>query len=471
MTKKYFTLLLTCAALAFTGCKTDSEEDLNSGKTPDNLKPTHEVVLNEICGKDNPDNDWVEFFNPSDKDVDLSGAKLIKTDEDGMDEQVYVFPGGAILKSKNYQVITKNEDFPEVGISNSKEVGLRLVSADNKTLYDKFDRDSDVGKDKSHEEGGSYARIPDGTGAWKVVAKYTKGTANSDEQPASYTQLVINEVNGLSNPDNDWIELYNKGTETIDLSGMKIEKTDEDGKKDDSPYVFPKGTKIEGKGYYVITTLQNGLTFKISNKKQITLTLFAADGTQIDQFDRDKNVGKDKTHEKGGSYARIPDGTGSWTVTSKSTENAANEQPVESLKKVVFNEICGLQDPDDDWIELYNPNTQAMDLSVMKIVKTDEKGESKDIYSFPKGTKIEGKGYLVIPTLPEGKGLLAGISNKKEVILILVSKDGKTVWDKFDRDVNIGKDKKHDLGESYARTTDGTGKWVITKATRGKANQ
>lgn len=29
-----------------------------------------------------------------------------------------------------------------------------------------------------HEVGGSYSRIPDGTGEWTVVLKATKGTAN-----------------------------------------------------------------------------------------------------------------------------------------------------------------------------------------------------------------------------------------------------------------------------------------------------
>ena len=54
------------------------------------------------------------------------------------------------------------------------------------------------------------------------------------------------------------------------------------------------------------------------------MTLVAADGTVIDRFDRDKDVGEGVQHEAGGSYARVPNGTGSWKVVATATRGQAN---------------------------------------------------------------------------------------------------------------------------------------------------
>lgn len=320
MKATYIMAAMTLIAAMLTGCKTDSEEDILDNNEGGGTTAGTAVVINEICGKQDPDDDWVEFYNTSDKETDLGGSTLVKTDEDGKDETIYTFPAGKKVGAHDYLVVATTTGELQAGISNSKEVGLRLVMADGKTA-DRFDRDSDIGKDISHEPGGSYARIPDGTGKWTVTSSATRGKANSEKQEG---QLVINEICGKQDPDDDWMELYNGTSSSLDLGGFKIIKTDEEGQSE-TIYTFPEGKKIASNGYLVIATLTGELQAGISNKKEVAIELVSKDGKSIDKFDRDVNIGKDISHDLGGSYARIPDGTGDWKVVTTATRGTKNK--------------------------------------------------------------------------------------------------------------------------------------------------
>ncbi len=324
MRPKYLIISLLIGSLAVTGCKTDSEDDLPGwGGDGDGTTTESSVVFNEICGKQDPDDDWIELYNMGNEDVDLGGAVIIKTDEDGKDETIYSFPTSKELKAGEFLVIATLTGELQAGVSNSKEVGFTLIDK-NGNVLDKFDRDSDVGKDVTHDEGGSYARIPDGTGKWEVAGKCTRGASNTGGEPVTAPSVVLNEVCGQQDPDDDWIELYNTGTENADISGMTIVKTDEDG-LDEDIFVVPDGTTIGAGEYLVIATLTGELQAGISNKKEVALTLIMPDGTVLDKFERDVNIGVDERHEENGSYARLPNGTGSWAITATCTRGEANK--------------------------------------------------------------------------------------------------------------------------------------------------
>jgi hypothetical protein len=124
--------------------------------------------------------------------------------------------------------------------------------------------------------------------------------------------VVINElmpVNSSTVADqngqfDDWIELYNYTSSTIDLSGYFLS----DDKKDITKWQFPHGTLIGPKGYLIIwadnDTLQAGLhaDFKLSSAGEDVLISDAA-GKLIDKVSFPaQNLEL--------SYSRIPDGTG-----------------------------------------------------------------------------------------------------------------------------------------------------------------
>jgi hypothetical protein len=141
--------------------------------------------------------------------------------------------------------------------------------------------------------------------------------------------------------------------------------------------------------------------------------------------------------------------------------------PLPNYAALVLNEVCGLQDPDDDWIEIYNTSNAEVDMSNVKLVKDG----AASIYTAPVGTKIAANAYFVVTTkvVAPVVGLTAGISNTKNVKLELTSPQN-VVFSSFEKTaVNlIG---GHPLNGSYARSPNATGDWVITTAfTKGAAN-
>lgn len=451
----------------------------NDNETPE-LPPDETnyagLVLNEICGLQEPDDDWIEIFNTTDKAIDISGVQIIKTDENGDKKTIYTVPENTTITAKGYKVAATLSGELSAGISNSKQIGITLVKPDGVTAIDKFDRNTNIGTDKSHASGGSYARIPNGSGNWAIVKTSTRGTLNvPDEQTGDidYSGLVLNEICGLQSPDDDWIEILNTSGEDINISGIQIIKTDEKG-EEKSIYTAPEGTYIGSGSYRVIATLTEELTAGISNNKQVGISLVEPDGeTTIDVFDRNEEIGVDSGHALGGSYARLPNGTGDWEITyqaTRGTENVKGEAPpTVDYTGLTLNEICGLQSPDDDWIEILNTTNKSIDISGVQIIKTDEKNTKKTIFTFPAESSIAAGEYKIIATLT-GE-LSAGISNSKQVGITLASPTGDYI-DDFDRDNDIAVNESHLENGSYARIPDATGNWAVVKtATRGTANK
>ena len=97
------------------------------------------------------------------------------------------------------------------------------------------------------------ARLPEGTGEWLHPSEPTPGASN---RFALHNEIVINEimyshkprpsVNGLParpNPE-EWIELFNRGTNTVDLTGWALQGG--------VSYVFPSGQALSPGAYLVV---------------------------------------------------------------------------------------------------------------------------------------------------------------------------------------------------------------------------
>lgn len=335
--RKFFSCLLVAAVVCLSSCKNDEEP----------VKPSDGdytgVVLNEICGENTEQKDWIELYNNSSVNVDLNGVTVVKTDEEGLDEVIANLPEGLVIEAGKYALIVQG-DLMTGKISNSKQVGIALMSPSGNKTIDKFDRDANVGKDKGHPANGSYARVPNGTGSWMVVNTCTKGIENVQDtvsvdppvvppvtDEVDYTQLVLNELNGN---DPKYIELYNKGTEEIDITGVQIKKDDED-----IVYVAPEGTRIAAGAFLRLLSDQpdysTGFSSGLSAKKSVMIELLEPDGTtRIDVFKNLKGDGSESWGEKspkyngeenGQSFGRYPDGTGKWMMMSP-TEGTANTQ-------------------------------------------------------------------------------------------------------------------------------------------------
>lgn len=126
------------------------------------------VVINEIESNAS-DRDWVEIYNNSDTDLDISGW-YIRDDSD--DHASVKLPAGTTLAAKGYFVF--EADLP----GDTKHFSFGLGGADKVRLYDAGDTLIDEHAWTAHAAFG-LSRIPNGVGGFKDVP-LTKGTENQD---------------------------------------------------------------------------------------------------------------------------------------------------------------------------------------------------------------------------------------------------------------------------------------------------
>ncbi len=135
------------------------------------------IVLNEVCGQQTPDDDWVEFFNNSDAEVDISGMKLIK--DGAVATPIWTAPSGTKIAAKAYKVVATLPAGTGLlaGISNTKVIKLEMTTPAG-TVVSTFEKTAS-NFPTGHPADGSYQRTPNATGDWAVKTAYTKGAANN----------------------------------------------------------------------------------------------------------------------------------------------------------------------------------------------------------------------------------------------------------------------------------------------------
>lgn len=184
-----------------------------------------------------------------------------------------------------------------------------------------------------------YGAIIEGPKSNSMLEYYIKSTDQSSNEttwPAcgyqiinigkSKSDLVINEI-CASNQSilkdefgefDDWIELYNKSTESVDLSNWIL--TDNATNLD--KYRFPSGTSIPPNSYLIIWADEDGkqtglhANFKLSASGE-ELFLLDSNATQVDKL-----VYYEQIQDM--AYARSPNGTGSFTI-QEATYNKNND--------------------------------------------------------------------------------------------------------------------------------------------------
>ncbi|MEQ8910260.1 MAG: lamin tail domain-containing protein [Vicingaceae bacterium] len=331
-----------------------------------------------------------------------------------------------------------------------------------------------------------------------------------------YSQLIINEVlydpsnnaldgdaNGdgvYSQDDDSFIELYNSGTSSIDISGYEI--WDDTTSGGSNEYTFPTSTTVPAGEVIVVfggggtpsgtfgsaTVLTAGSGFSFNNSGEV-IGIKDANGNWILFFDSDA-----LSNNPNESYTRNPDITGTFTQHSNTTaanlfspgttidgNSFASLAPPPPL---VINEV--LYDPsnnaldgdanndgvysqnDDSFIELFNNSNSSLDLSGYEIWDDTTSGGSLE-YTFPAGTNLNGQEAAVVfgggtPTGSFGNSLVlnagSGLSfnNSGEVIGI---KDANGNWVLFfDSDA-----LDNNPNESYTRNPDVTGSFVLHSIT------
>jgi len=130
---------------------------------------------------------------------------------------------------------------------------------------------------------------------------------------------------------------------------------------------------------------------------------------------------------------------------------------------VTLNEIYSqgvLSNP--DWIELYNPNSDSINIGSYMVYNLIGKNGTKPKKSIPAGTYIHGMSYYVVV-----------VNDTISTSSFDLSASGETVWFENGSGTIIDSVSVPALGvdSSYARKPDGASTWVIvTPPTKGDAN-
>jgi hypothetical protein len=147
------------------------------------------------------------------------------------------------------------------------------------------------------------------------------GTSLCPPPNVDYSGLVLNEIAPKGFPE-DWIELHNKGDETIPLCAVFVTQ-DYDGVTPPGAgdrYTFGPGELAAGQ--YLVIHGVTDFSFGLSKDSPERVTLFAPDGVVLNDTAWTATLATEYTVSD--TWARIPNGTGAFKRIASPTQGAAN---------------------------------------------------------------------------------------------------------------------------------------------------
>lgn len=206
--------------------------------------PLRNVVINEILphSENAALPQFIELYNHSAWSVDLSGCVL--TDDLAINK--CVIPSGTVIGPGGFVSFDQSQ------------LGFALNGAGGTLYFAKPDRSRilDAVQFGAHADGLSYGRWPDGANDFYAFSSRTPGTNNS---AILIGDIVINELMYdpiTGNDDDQYIELYNQGTNTVNLKGWQLTSA--------VTFTFPSVT-IAPNGYLVVARNLTNLFAKYPN--------------------------------------------------------------------------------------------------------------------------------------------------------------------------------------------------------------
>lgn len=193
--------------------------------------PLKSIMINEfLAHTDEPALDFVELYNASNVDVDLSNCIL--TDDIGTNR--FRIPAGTILGPRRHLSFTQNQ--LAFALSSAGETLHLLDPAATRIL--------DLVRFGGQENGVSSGRAPDGS---PVLRRLTSATPGAPNDTRRVEEVVINELmyRPISGEDDDqFVEIHNRSSAAVDLSGWTF--------TDGIDFEFPEGASIPAGGYVVV---------------------------------------------------------------------------------------------------------------------------------------------------------------------------------------------------------------------------
>ncbi|MBT7228169.1 PKD domain-containing protein [Candidatus Parcubacteria bacterium] len=274
---------------------------------------TDDLVFSEIMydavGADSG-HEWVEIFNGGDQDLVASSTWRFF---DGSNHSLNLYHGSSTILVNDYFVVADNAenfllDYPDfsgnlfdsvMSLPNSSStLGLSFDSGQNYPL--EFFYDSVLGG-----ESGYSLQLNTSTNVWQASQIlggspgeeniFVEEEAHPEEEIFDWSQIIVSEFipNPVGSDDEEWIELYNRGVEDINLEGFSLQ--DNSVRK----FTLDLDTNID------LLLPSNG--YKILYKNITGISLNNSSGDSVKLYDPDDNILETISYTnalEGRSYAR-----------------------------------------------------------------------------------------------------------------------------------------------------------------------
>lgn len=349
-----------------------------------------EVMYHPPPRADGKQLEFVELFNSLPTPEDLSGYRL-SGDVD------FTFPAGTVLPGRSFLVIARKP-------------------ADVQSVYQltgvlgPFNQTNNLPNGRGtirlrHPTGAIFLELEygndppwpvsaDGAGHSIILARPSYGEKDphaweaSDEiggspgraEPVSHSPLrsvVINEfLAHTDDPEQDFVELYNRGNETVDISGCVLT----DGAATNR-FVFPSNSALAPRGFLVLNQTELGFALNSAGE-----TVYLKDPARQRVLDAVRFGGQ----ENGVATGRTPDGSDEWSRVRSKTPGQKNAGVL--VSDVIINELMYApisREDDDQFVEIYNRSAAQVDLSGWRL-------EDGIQFTFPTNTSLGSNEYLVV---------------------------------------------------------------------------
>jgi hypothetical protein len=404
-----------------------------------------DILMNEVYSRGIDGNlDWVEIYNTSDSEIDVSGFKIYDSGGQSGSKPKKEIPAGSLIPAKGFMVIiVDDEEDSGFGVSSGGET-LWLEDAAGEVIHT-------LDVPAVPVETNSFGAFPDGSDNWQILEFVTRGSANNN---GAAPLIKLNEAYSRGYDGNlDWVEVFNSSAEDVDTSGYKI--YDSGGFAGTKPKkLFQEGSVVPANGFLVIVVDDEDESgFGLSSGGD-AVWLEDTDGNVID-FVAVPAV------EETQSFGRFADGAHNWQVLNFITRGTANSDAADA-SAIVMNEAYSRgDDVNPDWIEIYNTSSSDIDISGFKIYDSGGFSGSKPKKEFPAGSVVPANGFLVIVVDDEDDSGFGLSSGGDEVWL--ENADGSVI--------DFVMIPALEVTQSFGRIGDGAFNWeVLNTITEGASN-
>jgi len=336
------------------------------------------------------DTEFIEIFNTEPVARDIGGFR-ISGDVD------YTFPAGTVIEGRDFIVVARDPDAVQqahgLAVAHGPYVGNLPNNGGTVRLRNDF---GGIVLEVNYEDRLPWPIAADGAGhalhlarpdygedsvrAWSASAYVGGSPGEADPTPQSaFEGIVINEYLAHTDlPDTDYIELYNRGTQAVDISDCGLSNTPSTNK-----YFIPSGTILQPGTHLAYNQSTLGFALRASGDE---IFLWSSDFSNVIdavRFDAQAN---------GVPGGRYPDGASCFHALDAQSPDTANTDTQLFIHDVVINELMYAPlsgESRDEYIELHNTGTGAIDASYWRFVDGVD-------YMIPAGTVIPPGGHLVI---------------------------------------------------------------------------